>query len=79
MILNMPDKLQKNCQNWSIYIWQVTCGSKNNFYAPPSKDPGGGGGGVLFYRCPSVCPSVCTNLMWKQHFPITPKLIYLQG
>ena len=33
--------------------------------------------------CPTVRPSVrlsvWTNLTWKQHFHITPKLIYLQG
>ena len=44
------------------------------FHVHVSKDPGGE---IMFYRCPLVCPSVCTNLTWK-HFP-TPKLIYLQG
>ena len=36
------------------------------------------GSSFLCPRCPSVRPSVCTNLTCK-HFPITPKLIHLQG
>ena len=46
------------------------------FYAPVLKD-----GGVLFYRCPSVYPSVCLHKLYVNtlHFPITPKLTYLQG
>ena len=41
--------------------------------------------GILFYRCAFVCLSVCLSVclhklnMKTQHFPITLKLIYLQG
>ena len=36
-------------------------------------------GGILFYRRPSVCPSVHKLSVKTLHFPITPKLIYLKA
>ena len=45
---------------------------KSSIFMPPHRKIGG----ILFYRCLSVY----TNLKWKLNvFPITPKLIYLQG
>ena len=35
--------------------------------------------GKLFYRCPSVCLCPKLNVKTLKHFPVTSKLIQLQG